>query len=34
MGKESSKAKGRKGWKEEGESGKKTMECGSPQYKA
>ena len=33
-GKESSKAKGRKGWKEEGESGKETMECGSPQYKA
>ena len=33
-GKESSKAKGRKGWKEEGECGKVTAECGSPHYKA
>ena len=33
-GKESSKAKGRKGWKEEGECGKITAVRGSPHYKA
>ena len=32
--KESLKAKGRKGWKEEDECGKVTVKCGSPHYKA
>ena len=32
-GKESSKAKGRKGWKEEGEYGKVSAVCDSPHYK-
>ena len=33
-GKESSMAKGRKGWEEEDECGKVTAECGTPHYKA
>ena len=33
-GEESSKAKWRKGWKEEGECGEVTAECGSSRYKA